>query len=72
MVGIVRIVLNSSVLFILVWKIVVIVVGFGCGGRKLCVMESVVVIGMLMYSNGIFVVVVMVNISGSIRMKFIL
>lgn len=71
-VGIVRMVLQSSVLFILVWKMVVIVVGFGCGGRKLWVMESVVVIGMLMYSNGIWVEVVMVNISGSISMKFIL
>lgn len=72
MVGIVRIVLYSRVLFILVLKMVVIVVGFGCGGRKLWVIDSVVVIGILIYSSGIFVEVVMVNISGSISIKFIL
>lgn len=72
MVGIVRIVLYSRVLFILVLKMVVIVVGFGCGGRKLWVIDSAVVIGILIYSSGIFVEVVMVNISGSISIKFIL
>lgn len=51
---------------------VVIVVGFGCGGRKSWVIDSVVVIGILIYSSGIFVEVAMVNISGSISIKFIL
>lgn len=64
--------LYSKVVLRLVLKIVVMVVGFGCGGRKQWVIESVVIIGMLIYNRGNFDDVMMVNINGNSRIKFIL
>lgn len=65
-------ILYISINFILVLYFLVIIVGLGCGGKKLCVISKSESIGIYINIGDIFVLWVIVNKIGIRRIKLIL
>lgn len=71
-IGIVIIILYNKILFIFVLSFLVMIMGLGCGGKNLCVIDNVVIIGSFNFNIDIFVCLVIVNMSGINSIRFIL